>query len=303
MIKRVLVLLLALCTIAALASCGKTPEVEPTEPVVNTDGYTTEAPPETDPPESTTGPEEPTDEPTSVDPSTILPTTMLPTGVGETTTAAAAADPTAMNKEQLVKYYNDAVNAVRAAKPAYTRTEVLKINSLKTSLVGGLLDGLLNSVVKNQMPGDPKTTSRKKGEGNADHFFIEQQVSSVKNGDVASISAKKEGANYVVTLTVGSEVNPKKAGASKYSRLFQMQTRQELLDSLASDGLTAAVDNTTLTYHDGSVRITVNDKGQIVKASAGFFVDASAKQAKLSIFTFDLTAYQQSTWEYTGFAY
>ena len=287
--KRVLTLLLALAlalgALTAFAACNKTPELEVTEPVVNEEEYTTEAPPaETDPPEEeTTAEEEETTE--------------------EEIAEATPLDPTALNKEELVAYYNAAVNAVREFKPAYSRVEVLKINSLKTSLVGGMLDGLLNSVVKNQMPGDPKTTSKKQGESNADHFFIEQQTSAVRASDVTSISARKEGANYVVTLTVGNEVNPEKKGASKYSRLFQMQTRQELLESLAEDGLSAEVSNTTLTYHDGKAVVTINEKGQIIKASTGFFVDADAKKAKLSIFTFDVLAYQQSSWEYTGFTY
>ena len=306
MIKRVLVFLLALCTIAALASCTKTPAVEPTEPVINTEDYTTEAPSETEPPvlPGTDDDNPASEEPTTIDPASEDPSTELSTSeVDPSATTAVAADPTKMGKEELVKYYNDAVNAVRTAKPAYTKVEVLKINSIETSLAGGILDGLLNPIVKNLMPGDPETSSRKKSEDNVDHFFIEPQASAVKAGDVASISAKKEGANYVVTITMGNEVNPARGGTSKYSRVFQIQTRKDVLDQLAGNGLTAEVDNSTLTYHDGKAVVTINEKGQIIKASTGFFVDASAKKAKLSMFTFDLIAYQQSNWEYTNFVY
>ena len=295
--KRVLTLLLALalatCALAAFASCDKTPDLEVTEPVVNPEEYTTEAPPiETDPSIVLPGTEDETE--------TTVPET---TEAAETTTEADPADPTAMNKEQLTQYYNDAVNAVRAAKPAYNRVEVLKINSVKTSLAGGILDGLLNPIVKNLMPGEPKNTSKKKGENNVDHFFIEQQTSAVKASDLASITAKKVGANYVLTLTLGNETNPERKGASKYSRVFQIQTRQDVLNDLAKDGLTAEVSNAKLTYNKGKAVVTINEKGQVIEAHTEFFVDAEAKKAKLSMFTFDLTAYQQSNWDYTGFQY
>ena len=287
--KRILVLLLALCTLLAFTACGDASEEE-TKPVISDETTAaTESAPETTVPEETT---------------TLEETTTVPDTTTEAaTTTTAPSDPTSMSKEQLIVFYNNAVNAVRAARPAYTRVEVLKINSVKTSLAGGMLDGLLNPIVKNLMPGEPKPTSKKKGDSNADHFFIEQQTSAVKASDAASISAKKDGANFVITLSLGSETNPAKMGASKYSRVFQIQTREELLESLAKDGLTADVNNTSLLYRDGKVVVTINDKGQIIEAHAEFFVDANAKQAKLSMFTFDLTAYQQSNWDYTGFTY
>ena len=299
MIKRVLVFLLALCTIAALASCNKTPEIEPTEPVVNTEDYTDTEPIETEPIElPNAGPEDETSAPD--EPATEEPTSVEATGEGEATTEAAA-DPTTMNKTQLVQYYNDAVNLVRTGKPGYSKTEVLKVNDFKTSILGGAADSLISGVVKNAMPGNPETSSKKKGEDNVDHFMMDQQTSKVGVNDVSSISAKKEGANYVITLTVGSEVNPAKNGASKFSRVFQIQTRQEVLDSLAGHGLTGTVENTTLTYRDGKSVITVNEKGQIIKASTGFFVDADGKKMKIAILNPDIVAYQQSNWEYSNF--
>ena len=290
--KRVLTLLLTLalatCALAAFAACDKTPELEVTEPVVVIEDETTEAPSvETEPPEETTEPDIETEPP-------------------EETTAepeAAPADPTKMNKEELVAYYNDAVNAVRAAKPAYTKEERLKVNDFSSSILGGMLDGLLKGVVKNAMPGDPEYSAKKKGESNVDHFFIEQATSAVKASDVASITAKKDGANYVITITMGKEVNPERRGNSRYSRVFQVQTRQDVLDNLAGNGLTGDAKNCTLTYRDGKAVVTINEKGQIIRASTGFYVDADAKNMKISIFNPDIVAYQQSNWEYTAFTY
>ena len=280
--KRILIILLALCTVVAFAACTKAPELEPTEPVVNTDEITDA--PGTEPPIETEPGTEPETKP-------------------ETTTEPEALDPTKMNKEQLIQYYNDAINLVRTGKPAYTRTEILKVNDFKTSILGGAVDGLISGVVKKAMPGDPKTNSKNKGENNVDHFMHPQQTSNVRAGDVTSISAKKDGANYVVTLTMGSEANPAKEGQSKYSRVMFIQTRQEVLDDLANNGLTGTVENTTLTYHSGKSEITVNEKGQIIKASCGFFVDVTGKSMKIAIFNPDIDAFQQSSWDYTGFTW
>ena len=293
--KRILVLLLALAlAFTVFAACGKTPAEEITEPA-NVEEFTTEAD-ETEPPDEITEPGEET-EPSE---ETTEPGEDVTTEAGETTEAA---DPTTMNKTQLIQYYNDAINGVRDAKPGYKRVEVQKINSMSTSLAGGVLDGLLNGVVRQLMPGDPKESTKNKGDSNVDHFYIYQPTSAVRVDDVANITARKDGANYVITLTMGSEVNPANHGNSRYSRVFWAATRQEVVNDLAGASLTATIENTTLTYKNGRSVITVNDKGQIIRASAGFNVDADAKQAKISIFTFDVVAFQETSWEYTNFVY
>ena len=295
--KRILVLLLALAlAVTAFAACNKTPDADPTEPVDASEFSTTE-PGETDLPEETSAPDE-----TSLIDATSVDETTAEADPSETTTAAAS-DPTAMNKTQLIQYYNDAINLVRSAKPGYTRNEVLKINNFKTSLLGGAIDGLINGVVKNVMPGDPEVESKSKGASNVDHFYHPHQTSAVRESDVSSITAKKEGANYVITLKLGSETNPAQGGASKYSRAMFIQTRQEVLDSLSNSGLTGDVNNVTLTYHDGQSTITVNDKGQIIKASCGFFVDVDGKDMHIAVFNPDIVAYQQSDWTYSGFSW
>ncbi|MCL2494235.1 MAG: hypothetical protein FWE98_01090 [Oscillospiraceae bacterium] len=298
--KRILVLLLALAMIVTVfAACKKTPDPDPTpttEPVVvditDPDDEITTEPGD----EITT---EPGDEVTTEPPADV--TTEAPTG--DVTEAPDALTPDKMNKEQLVAYYNEAINKVRSDKPGYTRVEVLKINKLTTTFVGGALDGPLNKVVESQMPGNPETKTKNKGDSNVDHFYIDQQTSQVRASDVATATAKKEGDNYVITLTLGNETNPEKTMSSKYYRMFFIQTRKELLDSLAEDGLTAEVSNCLLTYKNGKSVITVNDKGQIIKAHGEFFVDADAKKAKLLIFNFDVLAYQSSTWDYDKFAW
>ena len=305
--KRVLALLTALLLLGAFAACGKTADDTTTAAPVIGEDYTTretEAPPEDtteDTGEESTLPEEETtlEEETSAE----AESTKEGESTAEATTTKAAADPTKMNKAQLIQYYNDAVNLVRTGKPGYTKVEVLKVNDFKTSILGGAVDGLISGVVKNAMPGNPESSSRKKGESNVDHFMMDQQASAVKASDVDLIVAKKEGANYVISLSVGREVNPAKNGASKFSRVFQIQTRQEVLDDLAGNGLTGEVNNCTLTYRDGSSVITVNPQGQIIEAHTGFFVDVVGKNMHIAIFNPDIDAFQQSNWDYTNFSW
>ena len=212
-------------------------------------------------------------------------------------------DPTLMNKEQLVQYYNDAVNYVRNAKPGYTRTELQKINGLQISMVGGMVDGLLNSIIRDKMPGDPIVTYKSKGQSNAGDFLNRQDISFIRTGDVASITAKKEGDNYVITITLGSEINPAKDGHSQYSRLFSIATRQDILNELSDSVISCDLNNVTLKYHSGKSVITVDRDGKIIKAHTRFLVDADAKPVKLSIFTFDLTVNQETMNDYTNFSY
>ena len=309
-IRSILAILLALCTVAVFAACNGNSKIDPTEPLVTTD--ITDEPdtepvvvdPVTDPTEDDTITEEPeieTEAPTEA--TTEAPsgaTTVTTTKV--TTTAKPAADPTKMNKDELIKYYNERMNYVRDKKPAFTRVTVQKIDKIKTSLLGGIADGIVNSIVKSYMPGDPETVNVKKGQNNVDDFFVIQKTFNVKPGDVTSATAAKSGNNYVITLKLGNEVNPAKDGTSKYSRVFAIATRQDILDELKGT-VEGDVNKTTLTYHGGFAEITVNPKGEIIGAKGNFFVDADAKDAKAKGLKLDLVANQSTTNTYTNFSW
>ncbi len=224
------------------------------------------------------------------------------TTAATTTTAATGKTPDKMNKEELVKYYNDAVNNVRDKKPQISRTEVLKIKSVKLSLGGGMADGIASRLVNDKMPGNPESSTIAKGKDNTGDFMTVTSRSVAKASDVTSASATKSGENYVITLTLGNETNPAKDGSSKYSRFFSIATRQDVLDDI-KDVVTADVNKCTLTYNGGKVVITVNPEGQIIKAHGEFKVDADAKEVKVGPLKSDLIAYQISTNDYTNFKY
>ncbi len=310
--KSIPALIVALIMICIFAACDNTPAETTAAPtttittvVATTEDPTTEEPTTEEPTTEATTTEAPTTETTT----TAKPTTAKPKlTTTKPTTAKTASEkdlektPDKMSKDELIKYYNDAINNVRSKKPKISRTEVLKIKSVKLSLGGGIADGIASRLVNDKMPGTPKKTTITKGKANAGDFMTEMAKSAVKPGDVISAAATKSGANYVITLKLGKEVNPATNGSSKYSRFFSIASRQDVLDDI-KDVVTADVNKCTLTYHDGKAVITVNPQGQIIKAHGEFYVDAVAKQVKVSALKTDLTAYQVSTNDYTNFVY
>ena len=296
-LSSVLAILLALAMLGMFAACGGgDKETTVADTTVET---TTE--PESEDVVATTAPEGDTSDATetTVDDAVTEPgaTTV------ETTTEAADVDPTKMNKDQLVKYYNDAINLVRSGKPGYTKSEVLKIDSVKTSVLGGMVDGIVNGIVNDKMPGTPNVSSKNKGENNVDHFMNPETTSAIRVSDVSSITATKSGDSYVITLNLGTATNPAKNGGSAYSRLVFISSSQDVLDELSGSGVQGDPKNCVLSYRGGKSVITVNAKGQITKAHSEFFVDADAKSVKVSIISGDIVAYQSSKWDYTNFVW
>ena len=208
-----------------------------------------------------------------------------------------------MNKAELVKYYNDAINKVRTEKPAIAQVEVKKIDSFETSM-GNVVNRLLNPIVQNSMPGTPDHMSIAKGaenynDGNGTYFTGPLKNPVVRESDVSSINAKKEGNNYIISLTLGKATNPMNDGKDSYSRVMGVATPQEISDDMAQQSLAIAPSNLTMVYHNGKSNITVNPAGQILKLTSFMNVDANAKDAKLALFTFDVTVKQTTTQDYT----
>jgi len=146
--KRVLVFLLALCALAAFAACAKAPDLEPTEPVANTEDYTTEAP-ETTPP-GETGPTETETETTAPESTTEAETTEAAVTVPQGTAA-------------IVKFYNDAANNTRAHNNfTAEKHDVLDCNITEGFLT--IVNGALNDLRKNETK--KETFVNGKGVGN-----------------------------------------------------------------------------------------------------------------------------------------
>ena len=279
--KKFLALLLTAMMVTGFAACNS---AEPTKGDA-TDPATTEI---TTAAEITS--EQPTTEPTTSE---------------EETTAAeeGLADPTGLSKAELVEWYNERLNHVRSAKPKISREAVHRIDKFETTLLGGVADGIINNLVEKNMPGDPEFTVTPKGKANNGEFLSTTATSNVRASDVTSITAHKEGDNYLIAFSLGEETNSAKDGASKYSRVFNIVSAKEVMDGVAPVGIVGDPSNATLVYSNGKVTVTVNPQGEIIKATTYSDLVIYAKQVKVSAFKFDLTVYEQSYSTYSGFVY
>jgi hypothetical protein len=211
-----------------------------------------------------------------------------------------------MSKSQLVTYFNNAMNKVRTDKPGYTvvQTDIITNPSVKGGLVS-VLNPLIPGLIKQFMPGDPETSTVAKGTQANDKFGANESAyaSKLRDSDVTSISAKKSGANYVVTVNVKDALNPTKGDTSSYGRVFDFKTPQQLMDDLAGT-VEADTKNVKLGYHSGRVILTVNAAGQVTAYDSLFKVDASVASPKIKGFSADtFTADQQSTVVATQFVW
>ncbi|MDR0531913.1 MAG: hypothetical protein LBG83_07615 [Oscillospiraceae bacterium] len=316
--KKTLLAILALLLIAATAigfsACNKTTEDIATTTPTTVD--TTEA-------ESTTEVTEPsleqsteeatlTEEVTSEVPANATEAT---TGATEATkatettkapetTTAPPADPFAppenlgsLSKADLLAYFNKAANRVRKEKPGFKKDAKLKIDKISLSGFAAIANPIIEPVKNKLMPGDWEYETIAKGSSNSGKFLSENaNASDLKASDLTTISATKNGANWVISLKVITENNPTKGTTSANSRVNCIATPEEVLRDITdlSDAISADVNKATLTYHDGYATITVNPKGQVIESESGFFVNALANDVKIGPIKTNVTAPQST---------
>ena len=289
--KKFFAVLLALGVLCAFAACGGGNDETTTTDPLTTEPITTTTEPGTTTPEPDTSTTEPGPD------------------VSGTTAQDGPVDPTTLNNDKaaLVNYFNEAANRVRTEKPAFTYEVTNTIINPKLSGFAGILNPIVSAVVKSLMPGDVEPYPMKKGQDNSEHFLSLEKAtaSSLKAGDVTSIQAVKSGANYVITVKLGSAVNPAKGGASAYSRLFEIKTPKETLDKISGeDGrISGDPNNVKLEYHSGNVVMTVDAQGRVTGISGGYDVRATAVDMKMLGMTVDFNCDQTSRIAAKGFAW
>ena len=299
-LSSILAVLLTLSLAFGIAACGGKEIEAPAEPTETVD-LTVDAP--------VTGEPAKTDhEPTTVDESA---------GEGETTEPAAKT-PDQMSKEELVEYYNGAIDFVREKKPAISAVETKKIESLTTDK-GSFVDTLLSPIVNILMPGKPKNMTIAKGHANdhywkdgtnkaerdviraGNYFFFMMSLpkSVMRLSDLTDIKATKSGENYIISVTLAKETNPENDGTSRHSRVMGVLGRQMCRDELGDQGVSFDVQDVTMVYSQGKSSITVNPKGEIVSANSSVVVDVVAKDAKIAMFTFVANVHQTTSYTYS----
>ena len=221
---------------------------------------------------------------------------------------AAALDPydpsnlTSLSMHELLDYFNLAVNRVRTEKPGFQQRESLRIADVKTSALGGAMDSLLITLMKELLPGDWVPTDVVAGQSNVDLFMSENtNASDLRPQDITSISAKMVGSNWVIELRVKEETNPAQGLNSSNGRIFPVATREKIIEDMNGTGVTANQANTTLRYGSGFACITVNGQGRVIAAANGFQMNALFKKVQVSFVAIDMAITYNSEWQYAYF--
>ena len=205
--------------------------------------------------------------------------------------------------EQLV-YFNLVVNRVRTEQPGFQQKTLLAIDSIELPTSANIVSGIVYYIKNNLMPSEWKTQTIVAGKHNKDWFFSKNaNASNLRPEDITSISCAKEGGNWVIELGIVEETNPNPGLASAHSRIAPIATREQVVDKIAgvTNDIKVEMEDVTLRYHSGFVRVTVNSQGQVIAGSNGFQVQAQANNVKIAILQVGVSAEQSSEWQYTNF--
>lgn len=258
-VKKWIAVVAALALLCSFASCGK--KVSDPEPADAPTAETTTE--EVAPVETTEGIVEETTEGAveeTAEEETIAP---VESTTEEETEEASSAPKT---KAEVIAYLNDALNAVKANRPGFTK-------AYKRDAAGDIsgLPGWLSSIIKQD-----ETKTYQKGTDYTDIFPAAgySWSSRLRESDVTKFSIEEDGKYYVIRVDLGNETNPTPGETSSYGRCMSVVT----VDSAES---IPGIKNVSMNYHNGYVTAKVDaETGRIVRCA---FSAAADVQATVSI--------------------
>ncbi len=252
--KKILAFLTAITLIFSLAACGDQtdPQAETTTPDVSENITSLNE-------EATTSAEE---DATAVDATTVE---------GETT--ASGAD---MTKAEFVKFINaETAKIAKSGKYSLVRkcnyTKAVDIGSA-TDIINGIIRGIdesqdLNSVIGNFLGMGTTQGNVPKDDIKGDYRIV---GSSLNESDLGSFKAS----DGTYTFTLANVSNPKKTGATPFSRFSRdFVTEEEVVDSIAEFTGAIKVKSTNVNYRNIKVEVKVAD-GKITSMSYSYDFDA-----------------------------
>ncbi len=275
--KKILALIMALAMVLSLAACGGNGDKDETttapagETVANAEG--TEAAP-VDGTEAASG--DTTD--VSADASTEASTEADASAEDPANNDAPAATGE-LTKAQFVAFLN-AETAKIAKSGSYalnrncTYTRNLDVGK-NTDRLNDLIKTIdsnsdLNSVVGGFLGIGTKTANLPKNKADIDSDYL-IKATSLKESDLANFSAN----NGVYTFTLANAKNPKKTGATPFSRFTNdFITHEEVVNSIKEFTSLIKVDSSTVNYTNIKVSVTVKD-GKITTINYSYAFDAA----------------------------
>ena len=265
-VKKWIAVVLALVLLCSFASCGKVAnEPEPADATTAEETTKETASVETGEEVMEETAEEVSQETTEgiVEETTEEETTQVETTTEEATEEASGAPKT---KAEVIAYLNDALNAVKANRPGFTK-------AYKRDAAGDIsgLPGWLSNIIKQN-----ETKTYQKGTDYTDIFPAAgySWSSRLRESDVTKFSIEENGKYYDIRVDLGNETNPTPGETSSYGRCMSVVT----VDSAES---IPGIKNVSMNYHNGYVTARVDaETNRIVRCE---FSAAADVQASVSI--------------------
>jgi len=210
----------------------------------------------------------------------------------------------ALSQAEQLAYFNLVVNRVRTEKPGFRQRERLQIVGMRSSLMGGALDGMIGSIVGNLMSGDWYQISVAADQSNQGLFMSENaNASDLRPEDIISITSTKQGDNWIMDLRIKEEANPAPGLDSANGRIAPIATREGIVAELVGSGITANPADAAVNYGSGFARVTVNGQGQVIVAANGYQLHSQINNVSVSVITFDAAITMNSEWQYAYFGW
>lgn len=170
--------------------------------------------------------------------------------------SSASTDSSTLSKDEAVALFNKATAGAKSMKGnRYTAVSLVKVP-------GG---DFLKNAISVMLP-DPNKADAVTGVPN----------STMQAGDFTSVTAKKSGNNWVLTMNVKSETAPNNAANA---RAFAELPQKDIDNALGGLKVSPA-DSVKFIYSGGSITATVTADGKLVNATYTMKVEVSVKNAK-----------------------
>jgi len=256
--KRILALMLAAALLPALAACNKsTPANETPET-----GVTTSAPEETSGADESTLPEETTmqEETSGADESTLPEETTAPDE--ETSKASETAKAKLpQTREEIVAYYNEAVNRVKTEKPGFTWTQQTFVSNIASSsaVINWLAPQAMNFVPLEVLEMEPAA----KGADHNEQFNVRLKPwsSRLAPSMVSNATFVDKGTTYELRIDLKPEKRaalPNTESDHDHGKVFTVMTYSTIHDIIDPYAWLATMETFAPSYRDSWVKLTID---------------------------------------------
>lgn len=234
--KKIAALTAAALLVLSMAACGGNDDTESTAPVDDTNSVVEDIPAD----DTNASNEDVSGESDTAASNDTSDTAKAEEGDNNTT---APANATSLSKDEAVALFNKATAAAKSKSGnRYTKVDLVEVPG------GSILSGALSPLLPN-----PDKATAIKGVPNG----------TMNASDFSSVTAKKSGNNWVLTMNVKTETAPNTAANS---RAFEELPQSEIDKALGSLSV-SPMSGVKFTYSGGTINATVTADGQLVSAT------------------------------------